>query len=223
MRSSDVVARFGGDEFVLLVELSDREEASAVARSLLSAILKPARILGQECRVTGSIGVTMCPDDGDAVGHAAEERRPGHVPGQGGRQEQLPVLLAEISLLTGERLKIEACLHGALERGELTMHYQAKVDLRTGQIKGVEALMRWTHPELGPVSPATFIPIAEDSDLIVSIGRWAITVACAQSAAWLREGLPPVYMAVNLSPRQFKDPDLVQNIIRALRRDRHAA
>ena len=216
VRSSDVVARFGGDEFVLLVELPDRETASVLARNLLSAILRPARIRGQECRVTGSIGVTMCPDDGDDATTLLKNADLAMYLAKEEGKNNFQFFSPEISVLSGERLKIEACLHGALERGELTMHYQAKVELRTGQIKGVEALMRWTHPELGPVSPSTFIPIAEDSDLIVSIGRWAITIACAQSAAWLREGLPPVYMAVNLSPRQFKDPELVQNIIRAL-------
>ena len=96
------------------------------------------------------------------------------------------------------------------------MHYQAKVNVRTGEISGVEALMRWTHPELGSVSPATFIPVAEESDLIVPIGRWAVRTACAQSAAWLRDGLPPLCMAVNLSPRQFTDPELVSNIVHVL-------
>ena len=217
VRASDVVGRFGGDEFVLLVELPDRDAAGRVARDLLSAVLKPVRILGQECRVTASIGITVCPDDGDDVATLLKNADLAMYLAKEEGKNNFQFFSPEISLLSGERLKIEACLHGALERGELTMHYQAKVDLESGEIKGVEALMRWTHPELGPVSPATFIPIAEESDLIVSIGRWAMTRACAQSAAWIREGLPPVYMAVNLSPRQFKDPDLVDNVIRALK------
>ena len=217
LRASDVVARFGGDEFVLLVELPDRAAASAVARTVLSAVLKPVRILGQECRVTASIGVTMCPEDGDDVATLLKNADLAMYLAKEEGKNNFQFFSPEVSVLSGERLKIEACLHGALERGELCMHYQAKVDLVSGEIKGVEALMRWTHPELGPVSPATFIPIAEESDLIVSIGRWAITRACAQSAEWLRDGLPPVFMAVNLSPRQFKDPDLVDNVIRALR------
>ena len=94
------------------------------------------------------------------------------------------------------------------------MHYQAKVDLKSGRINGVEALMRWTHPELGVIPPVTFIPIAEDGDLILELGRWAIRSACVQAAAWLREGLPRMHMAVNLSPRQFKDPDLVDHLSR---------
>ncbi len=216
VRASDVVARFGGDEFVLLVELPDRDAAAAVARSLLSTVLKPVRLLGQECRVTASIGITMCPHDAGDVSTLLKNADLAMYLAKEEGKNNFQFFSPEISVLSGERLKIEACLHGALERGEICMHYQAKVDLRSGEIKGVEALMRWTHPELGAVSPATFIPIAEESDLIVSIGRWAVTQACAQSAQWIRDGLPRVHMAVNLSPRQFKDPDLVANIVRAL-------
>ena len=216
IRSSDVVARFGGDEFVLLVELPDRDAAVAVARTLLSAVLKPVELLGQECRVTASIGVALCPDHGDDATSLLKNADLAMYLAKEEGKNNFQFFSPQISVLSGERLKIEACLHGALERGELSMHYQAKVDLKTGEIKGVEALMRWTHPDLGSVSPATFIPIAEESDLIVSIGRWAVIKACAQSAEWLRQGLPPVFMAVNLSPRQFKDPELVNNIVQAL-------
>jgi diguanylate cyclase (GGDEF)-like protein/PAS domain S-box-containing protein len=217
LRASDVVARFGGDEFVLLVEeLSGREGAALVARHVLSAVLQPVTVLGQECRVTASIGVSLCPDDAEDPASLLKNADLAMYLAKGDGKNAFQFYSPEISVLASQRLKIEASLRGALERGELTMHYQAKVDSTTGAISGVEALMRWTHPELGSVPPATFIPIAEECDLIVPIGQWALTTACAQSAEWVAAGLPPVRMAVNLSPRQFTDPDLVGNIERAL-------
>jgi EAL domain-containing protein (putative c-di-GMP-specific phosphodiesterase class I) len=115
-----------------------------------------------------------------------------------------------------ERLTLENCLRHALERGEFSLHYQPKVDLASGQITGVEALLRWTHPEYGLLPPGQFIPLAEETGLIVPIGRWALKEACAQNMAWQRRGLRPVSMAVNLSPRQFIDEDLLQDIDEAL-------
>jgi diguanylate cyclase (GGDEF)-like protein len=217
LRTSDVVARFGGDEFVLLIEeIKDRQTAGIVARNLLSAVLKPVRIAGQECRVTASIGIAMCPDDSrdanELMKHADMAMYQAKEEGKNNFQFYSP----HISALSGERLQLETCLRDAIERDQLSMHYQAKVDIRTGEIRGVEALLRWSHPELGSVSPTRFIPIAEECGLIVQIGRWALTTACAQGAAWLREGLPPIGLAVNLSPRQFMDPDLVSGVIRVL-------
>ncbi len=115
-----------------------------------------------------------------------------------------------------ERLMLETSLRHALERDELSLHYQPKVDLGSGQITGVEALLRWNHPEFGQVSPVQFIPLAEETGLIVPIGRWVLKQACAQNMAWQRRGLRPVSMAVNLSPRQFIDQNLLENIDDAL-------
>ena len=217
VRSSDVIARFGGDEFVLLVhELPNRQAASVIARNLLSLILKPVTIGEQQCRVTASIGVAIYPDDADdattllkradmALYRAKEE-------GKNTFQFYSPDLGAR----SEEKIRIETCLRDALARNELSLHYQAKVDMKTGAIRGVEALLRWSHPELGSVSPTRFIPIAEECGLIVPIGHWAMTSACAQSVAWMRQGLPPICMAVNLSPRQFLDPNLVNVVVGVL-------
>jgi diguanylate cyclase (GGDEF)-like protein/PAS domain S-box-containing protein len=216
LRSSDVVARFGGDEFVLLVEdVNDRAAVEVVARTLLTAVLQPVQIAEQECRITASIGIALCPDDAQeaeallkhadlAMYHAKEQ-------GKNGFQYFSPTLGAQST----ERIQIETSLKGALERGELSMHYQAKVDMQTGEIGGAEALLRWTHPELGVVSPTRFIPIAEECGLIIPIGRWAMTTACTQAAEWLRLGLP-LCVAVNLSQRQFTDPELVRHVREAL-------
>jgi diguanylate cyclase (GGDEF)-like protein/PAS domain S-box-containing protein len=213
LRSSDIVARLGGDEFVLLVEeMPDRHVAATIARNILSVIIRPVEILGQECRVTASIGISVYPEDAqdgktlmknaDMAMYQAKEE------GKNNYQFYSP----DISALTVERLVIETHLRHAMERNELALHYQAKVDFKTGEITGVEALLRWWNQELGSVPPARFIPIAEDCGLIVPIGRWAMRTACAQCATWLGQGLPPVCMAINISPRQFQDPNLLADI-----------
>ena len=122
----------------------------------------------------------------------------------------------EIKAQSIERLTLESALRRALERDQFSLHYQPKVDMASGQITGVEALLRWTHPELGMVSPGQFIPLAEETGLIVPIGRWVLKEACAQNMAWQRRGLRPVSMAVNLSPRQFADEHLLHDIDEAL-------
>jgi diguanylate cyclase (GGDEF)-like protein/PAS domain S-box-containing protein len=213
VRSSDVLARLGGDEFVVLVqEVSDREHAATVARKLLSAAIKPVMLLGQECRVTASIGIALFPSDGgdeqtlmknadSAMYYAKEEGK-----------NNFQFYSSEISTQTLERLTLESNLRRAMEREEFSLHYQAKVDTKSGAINGVEALLRWSNAELGSVSPGKFIPVAEETGLIVHIGRWVLKTACLQNVAWQRQGLPPISMAVNLSVRQFADEGLVDDI-----------
>jgi diguanylate cyclase (GGDEF)-like protein/PAS domain S-box-containing protein len=213
LRASDVVARLGGDEFVVLVqEVGDTAQVTAVARKILSAVLKPIEILGHECRVTTSIGISMFPADAadertlmknaDAAMYLAKE--------EGKNNFQFYSKSLKSSSL--EKMALETNLRRALERNEFSLHYQAKKDLKSGAITGVEALLRWNSPELGSVSPAQFIPLAEETGLIVPIGKWVLSSACAQNVAWVREGLPAVCMAVNLSPRQFADADLLPTI-----------
>jgi diguanylate cyclase (GGDEF)-like protein len=218
LRASDVIARLGGDEFVVLVqEISDREHAATVARKMLSAAIKPMVLAGQECRVTASIGVALFPSDGEdeqtlmknadsAMYFAKEEGK-----------NNFQFYSREISSATMERLTIETHLRRAMDRRELSLNYQAKLDLKTGAITGVEALLRWQSAELGSVSPIKFIPIAEETGLIVHIGRWVLRTACEQNVAWQRQGLPPINMAVNLSVRQFADESLLGDIATILR------
>ncbi|MBI2297292.1 MAG: EAL domain-containing protein [Betaproteobacteria bacterium] len=217
LRESDVVARLGGDEFVVLVqEVSEAEHVATVARKLLSAAIKPVVLAGQECRVTASIGICLYPadaqDEQSLMKHADIAMYLAKEEGKNNFQ----FYSEDIKVQSLERLTLETSLRRALERDEFFLHYQAKLDLRTGQITGVEALLRWQHPDLGMVSPVQFIPIAEETGLIVPIGRWVLQTACAQNVAWQREGLPPVCMAVNLSARQFADEDLLKDIAAAL-------
>jgi diguanylate cyclase (GGDEF)-like protein len=217
VRESDVVARMGGDEFIILLrELSDVRQVATVARKILANVVGPLTIHGQECRVTASIGVSLFPSDAqdeesltknaDAAMYAAKEN---------GRNNFL-VHSEEMKTQSLEQLILETSLRRALERNELLLHYQPKQDLKRGIISGVEALLRWRHPDLGLLLPNQFIPLAEEAGLIVPIGKWVIETACAQNMAWQRQGLPVMRIAVNLSPRQFADPNLLHDIHAAL-------
>ncbi|MFO7570833.1 MAG: EAL domain-containing protein [Smithellaceae bacterium] len=217
LRAVDVVARLGGDEFVILIEeLSEPDQVKTVAGKILSAVMKPVYIAGNECRVTTSIGVSIYPQDADneqalmknadiAMYFAKEEGK-----------NNVQFYSEEIQSRSLEHLSIETNLRYALERDEFSLHYQAKVDFKTNAITGVEALIRWQSPSLGSVTPTQFIPVAEETGLIIPIGNWVIRTACAQNAAWQREGLPPVCMAVNLSLRQLTDIHLIDDIRAAL-------
>jgi diguanylate cyclase (GGDEF)-like protein/PAS domain S-box-containing protein len=210
VRASDVTARLGGDEFVVLLqEVGGKQQAAAIARNILAAALKPVQVLGQECRVTVSIGISLFPGDGgdeqqlmknaDTAMYQAKEE------GKNNFQFYSPALKTHAV----EKLALEAHLRHAVEHNEFDVHYQPKVNIRTGEIRGVEALLRWHNPTLGHVSPAQFIPVTEETGLIIPLGRWAIRKACEQIRNWNGQALPPVCISVNLSPRQFSDPELV--------------
>jgi EAL domain-containing protein (putative c-di-GMP-specific phosphodiesterase class I) len=218
MRASDVVARLGGDEFVVLVDgIDEPAQAAVVARHILSAAMKPVPIIGQECRVTASVGMSTYPQvAADPQSRRKTADRAMYLAKEEGKNN-FQFYSKEIRSLSVERMAIETNLAKALERRELSLQYQAKVSIRTGEIKGVEALLRWWNHDLGSVTPAQFVPIAEDTGLIVPIGKWVLHTACAQSMAWQRAGLAPVCMAVNISPRQFLDPSLLDDIAEILK------
>ncbi|HEX6721826.1 MAG TPA: EAL domain-containing protein, partial [Burkholderiaceae bacterium] len=218
LRPSDLVARLGGDEFVVLLRHpAGRHEAAVVARKLLHAVTQPLSLKGQECRVSASVGICIFPDNaGDeaslmkgadiAMYEAKREGRNGFRYFSTDAPPQSPL-----------RLRMASNLQVAIERDEFTLHFQPKIDLQSGRITGAEALLRWTNPELGAVPPGEFIALAEETGLMLPIGRWVLHQACAQHMAWRREGLPPMPLAVNLSPRQFADAELLADIQRALR------
>jgi diguanylate cyclase (GGDEF)-like protein len=215
----DIVARLSGDEFIILLrDASDPAQISKIARRMLSAILKPIVVRGQECRVTASLGISRYPSDAedadtliknaDAAMYAAKDE--GH---NGFRFHT-----AGLETQSIDRLMLENGLRQAIERNELLLHYQPKRSLHSGDITGVEALVRWQHPEFGLLLPARFIPLAEETDLIVAIGKWVLEAACAQNAAWQRAGLAPIQVAINLAARQFADPGLLEDVRQALRK-----
>jgi len=214
---SDVVARIGGDEFVILLrDVVAADQISNVARKLLAAVVKPATINGQECRVTASIGASLFPADAKNEGTLTKNAEAAMYAAKEAGRNTFLLHSDEIKTQSIERLMLETGLRRALERNEFVLHYQPKRDLKGGGISGVEALLRWQHPDLGLLQPNQFVPLAEDTGLIVPIGRWALETACAQNMQWQKHGLPPIRVAVNLSPRQFVDPNLLNEIRNAL-------
>src|SRR5690606_8750191 len=217
LRGRDVVARLGGDEFVILLrEVASPDAVAQVARKILAQAIRPISVLGHDCRVTASIGISVFPRDAeDEQSLMKSADIPMYLAKEEGKNT-FQFHSSDIRAQSLERLTIETELRRAPENGELPLNYQAKPDHETGRTAGVEALLRWDSAELGRVSPARFLPVAEDSGLIVPIGRWVLRTACAQGAAWQRQGLPPLPIAVNLSPRQFQDPDLVTQVAAVL-------
>lgn len=219
LRGSDFISRLGGDEFVVLVpEVDDADLIVRVAGKILAEAIQPIDVMGQECRVTASIGISVFPDDADdeqtlmkyadkAMYRAKEEGK-----------NNYQFFSADIKARSLERLILENNLRMALERDEFFLVYQPKRDLQTGEIAGVEALLRWSNPMLGLVSPAQFIPVAEETGLIVLIGRWVLETACHQHMLWQQQGLPALGMAVNLSARQFFDDQLFSDVRSVLQR-----
>jgi diguanylate cyclase (GGDEF)-like protein len=217
LRASDVVARLGGDEFVVILEeTAERHDVERVAGELLSALSQPLQLSGHECHTTASIGIAMYPSDGADMQTLTKNADMAMYLAKEDGKNGFRFFTKEIKAQSIERLTLETALRRALERDQFSLHYQPKVDMASGQITGVEALLRWTHPDLGMVSPAQFIPLAEEIGLIVPIGRWVLKEACAQNMTWQRRGLRPVTMAVNLSPRQFADAHLLHDVDEAL-------
>jgi diguanylate cyclase (GGDEF)-like protein len=217
LRASDVVARLGGDEFVVILDgAAECADVEAAARELLSALRKPMQLSGHECQTTASIGIAMYPADGSDVQTLTKNADMAMYLAKEDGKNGFRFFTQEVESHSIERLMLESALRHALERSEFALHYQPKVDAATGRMTGVEALLRWTHPDLGLLPPQQFIPLAEETGLIIPIGRWVLRQACAQNMAWQRSGLRPIAMAVNLSPRQFSDENLLQDIDDAL-------
>ena len=214
VRSSDTVSRHGGDEFVILLADERRpQDAALAAEKILAALSEPFHIDGQELHTSTSIGISVFPIDGmdaaaliknadTAMYHAKERGR-----------NNYQFFRHDMNTRAVERQLVESNLRRALERGEFRLHYQPKVDLETDRITGVEALLRWEHPEWGLVQPQRFISIAEESGLMIPIGRWALGEACAQAVRWRASGIPAVSIAVNVSGMEFRHRDFFKHAL----------
>lgn len=218
VRKSDTVARLGGDEFtVLLTNVTSVHDAAKVAQKILDDFSRPFGLQGPELFVTPSIGITLYPFDGDDIDLLLKNADTAMYRAKQMGRNNYQFYSADMNTATIAQLTLESSLRYALKREEFLIHYQPQVDLKSGQIISVEALLRWQHPSLGLIGPQEFIPIAEETGLIVPIGEWVLRTACAQAAVWQKADLPPIRMVVNLSIRQFKQPQLIENVERILR------
>jgi diguanylate cyclase (GGDEF)-like protein len=213
VRAEDTVARMGGDEFtILLADLAERRNAAAVAQKVLEAVRHPVVIGEHELYVTTSIGIATLGDDGDDAETLLKNAdRAMYRAKELGRDNYQFAMAARIEI-ANSRLALERNLHHALQRDELVLYYQPMVEIATGRVVGAEALIRWMHPENGLMQPEDFIPVAEETRLILPVGAWVLRTACTQMKAWHDAGHAWLRLAVNLSPRQFQDRDLVETI-----------
>ncbi len=213
VRKVDTIARLGGDEFtVVLEEISSPYDAEMVCRKIIESFEKPLQIQGRELYVTLSIGVTFFPQDATAVNDLLRNADTAMYRAKDEGRNKYHMFTADLNAQAVERLSIESALRHALDRDELFLCYQPKINLQTGGIAGVEALVRWRHPHRGLVSPVEFIPVAEETGLIVPIGEWVLRQACADATRWAELGLDEVDVAVNLSARQFRQGDLLKTV-----------
>ncbi len=217
VRRADTVSRSGGDEFiVLLSDLDQLRDVTDLATRMLCTIATPHAIDNHDLHITTSIGISIYPDDGlDAETLIKNADTAMYQAKESGR-ECYRFFTPAMNVRAVERQSIEEGLRRALERQEFTLHYQPKVDLRTDALVGAEALLRWTHSTRGPVSPAEFVPVAEDCGLIVPIGAWSLREACRQARAWADAGMPTLTMAVNISALEFRTENFLENLFAIL-------
>jgi len=219
MRESDTVARLGGDEFVVIVEgLARSEDVQAVARKIIALCTPPFVLRDRELFITASIGVALYPADGDDAASLLMHADTAMYRAKASARNEVRFYSAEMGRAINERFGLEMQLRHAVDHGEFEIYFQPIVDLYSGERVSMEALLRWQHPEWGLVTPQRFMALAEQSGLIVPIGRWVLEQACSNARAWQQAQLPPIPVALNLSARQFKESDLAVTICGALER-----
>jgi diguanylate cyclase len=217
LRSGDVLCRIGGDEFAVILQTTGRSDGEGVAARILSALTAPFDVDVHEIYVTASIGISRYPEDAQDLETLTRNADTAMYQAKGKGKNAFEQFRPELDLRVQKRLSLETSLRKAVERGELMLYYQPQVSLKDGRLVGLEALLRWNHPDVGLISPAEFIPVAEDSGLIVPIGRWVLRTACRQVATWRDAGLGPINVSVNLSVRQTRDPYLLRDVLDVLR------
>ncbi len=213
VRAQDLPARLGGDEFaVLLSDVDGKEEASALAERIIAAVAEPIDIDGQHILTATSIGIALAPDNGNTVSDLLKNADLALYDAKANGRSRFSFFESGMDAAARERRELEMELRGALSKNELNLHYQPLINIETGTVSGYEALMRWSHPERGVVSPTEFIPIAEETGLIIQLGEWVIRRAIAEVASWPEH----LHVAVNLSPLQMRSASLISTIINAL-------
>ena len=217
LRESDIVARLGGDEFVVGIPLvSAGHDVETIAQKVLAALGEPFHVQGHSLRIGGSIGISMYPADGESPGTLLQFADAAMYQVKEKGRGSYSFFATELTAAARRHQKLGNDLQQACARGEFVVHYQPLVSTDLGRITGVEALLRWFHPEEGPISPSEFIPQLEELGLIVEVGEWVLKTACRQNVAWQKEGLTPVRVAVNVSAQQFYRGSIVGSVKRAL-------
>lgn len=212
-RASDTVSRQGGDEFiVLLSDIECTEDAALSARRMIAAMTAPHCVANHDLRITLSIGISVFPNDGEDAETLIKSADAAMYHAKEGGRNNYQFFKQDMNVRAVERQSIESSLRHAVERNEFVLHYQPKINLASGAITGVEALLRWRHPGRGLLSPAQFVPIAEDCGLILSIGQWVLREACSRARAWIDAGLPPTPVAVNISAIEFRSKDFAESV-----------
>lgn len=218
IRSGDTVSRLGGDEFALILQnLSKPRDAATVSQKVLETLAAPFEVEGHEIFVTASIGITLFPSDGETAEELLKNADSAMYRAKHQGRNNFQFYTAEMNARSGEVLRLENNLRRALERREFMLYFQPKADLSSGRVVGVEALLRWQHAELGMVSPEKFIPLMEETGLIVPTGEWVLQAACNQLRAWRESGVPGIPISINVSGRQFQERDLVSSITGIIR------
>jgi predicted signal transduction protein with EAL and GGDEF domain len=216
LREEDTLSRQGGDEYMVILPGTDAGGAAVAASKLIEAVAQPCHIEQHELVVTTSIGIAIYPHDGTNMETLSKNADTAMYRAKEEGRNDFRFYSPEMQRLSARKLELASALRHALERNELQLHYQPQVSILDGRVIGAEALLRWQHPELGMVSPAEFIPIAEDSGQIIQIGEWVLRTAARQLKDWIDRGLAPITVAVNLSAVQFRQtflPELVSGIL----------
>ena len=209
---ADMIFRQGGDEFIVILQDADREISANVATRILENLTEHFTIENYDIYTTPSIGISLFPKDGDGVETLIKQADFAMYQAKKSGKNTYRFYSVDDDKQLINPLKMEMELHKGIERNEFALHYQPKVNLKTGRVVGAEALIRWNHPDLGMVPPGDFIPMAEETGLILPIGEWALTQACYQNKQWIDSGYPPIVISVNLSARQFSQSDLVKTV-----------
>jgi diguanylate cyclase (GGDEF)-like protein/PAS domain S-box-containing protein len=218
LRTSDIVARLGGDEFVIaLPEVANNAGIEQVARKVITALCEPLKIEGHELVIGASVGISQYPADGENPQALLQGADAAMYEAKKSGRGICCFFTPELSEATRHRHKLENDLHQACTRNEFVLHYQPLVSTNSGRITGVEALLRWNHPEQGLISPNQFIPLLEELGLMAEVGQWVLRTACRQIVTWQEEGLPPLRLAVNVSAQQFYRGDIVHTVDKVLR------
>ncbi len=218
LRETDTVGRTGGNEFVMiLLSMSAAADATVVAKKVLEVLATPFQIAGEQLHLTASIGIAVAPGDGENAQELLRSAAAALHHAKNDGRNQFCFFQAEMNQRAQRDLQLESGLHMAVENCQFELHYQPKVDLRSGEICGLEALLRWQHPERGRINPVDFIPLLEENGLIVPVGTWVLRTACAQAMAWQSMGVKPLRVAVNLSAVQFHRQDLCEVVKQVLK------